>query len=822
MLSTELDFDPYAEWLQVPSDQRPPNPYELLGLENFEANPARLKTAILRKREMLLARRLEADPEIWQALQDELESAVATLQSSERKAVLDATLRRRGGSGVKSDATTPPAPPLAASGDTLVCRHCQKENPAQRRFCGGCGHTLWEKCPACSTELSSTERFCGNCGEEVQGKRKEQERELQNKLEQARAFMAAHRYERALSLLRSIAAIEDRRFAAFADSALAEIIRAEAGEKRQKDLAAIALAQGEELLSARSYEGALQVLTSIPEPMRTAEINERLERADSQWRELLALNGEVRVLLKEKRTSELFPKLERLLALKPDHAQAQKLATQLREQLVAAAKKRLHEHQYSDALNLLEQIPSFSRNEEVESLQDKALELSMLLSELRLAPLALPATLALAQKLVKFAPTNQEVARQAEDLKIRCAAKPEHPRFPAPVWGKAPPRTRVQLPVEWLGYFTRLSCEDPASAKTLRESPGQFFVSLGLALQGLDEADISLNVLPSEKASLLSKLPFSFGKKETTAAWGLDLSESGLKAIRLSKDAKGGALKVEACEHIPHALPLAPLENGQDQEGVAAKTLQTFLERRKIEGTRVVASLSGQRVLGRFFHLPPMPAKKVAETVQFEARHQIPVPLEELTWAYDVLGEIPKAGNKQLDEQPRKILLIAVRLAQAQAQAELFKSVGITLDELAPDCVALHNGFQFEIGGEESRPQALLDVGFDSTNFLVSGPRNLWFRSFGLGGENFTQALLKHFQLTREQAEELKRKPAKARRYSLYCATQEPLFLQLVSEIERSLSNYGRLNSADPISRLCGLGGAFQTHGLLRFLRWGK
>jgi type IV pilus assembly protein PilM len=819
MLSTELDFDPYAVWLQVPLDHRPLNPYELLGLETFEANQARLKTAILRKREMLLARRLEADPEIWQALQDELEAAIGTLQSSERKAVLDATLRRRGGSTAKGVAATPAA---AASGDTLVCRHCQKENPDQRRFCGGCGQSLWEKCPTCSTELSSNEKFCGSCGAEVQGKREEQERALQEKLEQARGFMAAHRYERALSLLRSIAAIEDRRFAALADSALAEIIRAEAGGKRQKDLAAIALAQGEELLAARSYEGALQVLSSIPEPMRTPQINECLERADSQWQELLALNGEVRVLLKEKRTAELFPKLERLLALKPDHAQAQKLATQLREQLVAAATKRFNEHQYSDALKLLEQIPSFSRSEEVESLQDKALELSMLVSELRLAPLALPATLALTQKLVKFVPTNQDVARQAEDLKIRCAAKPEHPRFPAPVWGKTPARTRVQLPVDWLGYFTRLACEDPAGAKTLRESPGQFFVALGLALQGLDEADIALNLLPSEKASLLSKLPFSFGKKEATAAWGLDLGESGLKAIRLSKDAKTGTLKLEACEHIPHGQPLAPLENRQESEGVAAKTLQVFLERRKTDGARVVASLSGQCVLGRFFHLPPMPAKKVAETVQFEARHQIPVPLEELTWAYDDLGEIPKVRNKELDEQPRKILLIAARLAHAREQAELFKSAGITLEELAPDCLALHNGFQFELGGEESRPQALLDVGFDSTNYLVSSPRNLWFRSFGLGGENFTQALLKHFQLTREQAEELKRKPAKARRYFLYCATQEPLFLQLVSEIERSLSSYGRLNSADPVSRLYGVGGAFQTHGLLRFLRWGK
>ena len=98
-------------------------------------------------------------------------------------------------------------------------------------------------------------------------------------------------------------------------------------------------------------------------------------------------------------------------------------------------------------------------------------------------------------------------------------------------------------------------------------------------------------------------------------------------------------------------------------------------------------------------------------------------------------------------------------------------------------------------------------------------PRAAWFRSFGLGGENFTQALLKQFQLVRDQAEDLKRQPAKARRYSLYCATQESLLVQLVSEIERSLSSYSRFGPANPVERLYGVGGAFQTHGLLRYLR---
>src|SRR5213078_78845 len=82
MNSTELDFDPYAVWLNVQSNGHPLNAYEILGLEVFEANQVRLRAAISRKREMLLARCPEADPELWQTVNVELEAAIATLQSS--------------------------------------------------------------------------------------------------------------------------------------------------------------------------------------------------------------------------------------------------------------------------------------------------------------------------------------------------------------------------------------------------------------------------------------------------------------------------------------------------------------------------------------------------------------------------------------------------------------------------------------------------------------------------------------------------------------------------------------------------------------------
>ena len=77
-------------------------------------------------------------------------------------------------------------------------------------------------------------------------------------------------------------------------------------------------------------------------------------------------------------------------------------------------------------------------------------------------------------------------------------------------------------------------------------------------------------------------------------------------------------------------------------------------------------------------------------------------------------------------------------------------------------------------------------------------------------------------QITADQAEAIKRDLARAAKFSLLCQAWQPLFVQLASEIERSLATYRKLFPDRPIRHLYGLGGSFLTQGLLRYLRTGK
>ena len=46
----------------------------------------------------------------------------------------------------------------------MCCAQCQQENPAEARFCNGCGARLQLACPSCNHVNPSGSRFCNGCG----------------------------------------------------------------------------------------------------------------------------------------------------------------------------------------------------------------------------------------------------------------------------------------------------------------------------------------------------------------------------------------------------------------------------------------------------------------------------------------------------------------------------------------------------------------------------------------------------------------------------------------------------------------------------------
>jgi type IV pilus assembly protein PilM len=813
-----IDFDPYRDWLKIADAARPLNPYQLLRLALLEADQTKIRAAYARQMDLLNTKDQGDDDRLVQRLRGELQRACDLLLNAERKAVLDGELRRQSRASIPQ----PSAEAQAAAGNQVQCRDCGRGNAPQRRFCGDCGAPLWEKCPQCSAECAADEVFCGGCGANIRGELDGQLRTYREQLQAAVQAAAAHRYDAALTQLRRLAAVDDHRFASIAEQALRSI---ETVERRRDNLLAHAAEQfhrGQEFVAAHAYEQAIAAVTEVDPALRTPEMEALLEQAQVARQELLRLSGEIRQGMEQKQYAGLLLKIERLLALKPGHAQAQGIAGQLRDHFYKLAKSKLAAFQYAAANEILLQIPHFVRTPEIDTLQDTAEELTALFACVQDGAQADDVLAALADKLVKFAPQNEEVARLRQRLANRLQKSPTTPRLAAPDWQPSPIKTPLGPPVEWLGYFTRIEPMETAAA-TLKEHPGEFFIALGLALQGIGVAETSVNLMSAEKGSVMAHLQgwqSLFSSQGPAMAWGLDVGDAALKAIKLTRDPKTGVVQVAACEYLLHEREVAGPDADLTRGEILEKTLREFASRVDLKGCQVIASLPAQRVLGRFCELPPLPAKKVQQAVQFEARHQFPIPLDELNWAYYLLNE---AAGKSADDAPRRVMIVAARTSHVAERVQLLQRAGIAVNALQSESVALHNAVRYEFGeAEDESMVALIDVGVSSTSVVLSGPHSLWFRTFGPAGCNFTTQLTKQFQLTYEQAEQLKRAPAKARRYHLYRAATVPLLEQLSGEIERSLQNFHKQNPGRTISRVYGLGGGFRQHGLLHQLRFGK
>src|SRR3954452_20682655 len=120
----------------------------------------------------------------------------------------------------------------------------------------------------------------------------------------------------------------------------------------------------------------------------------------------------------------------------------------------------------------------------------------------------------------------------------------------------------------------------------------------------------------------------------TPGVWGIDLGQCALKAIRMEmKDGQGVAT---AFDYIEHPKILSQPDADPDQ--LSREALEQFLSRNQLKGDIVCISVPGQSGLARFVKLPPVEEKKIADIVRFEAKQQIPFPLDEVVWDYQKLS----------------------------------------------------------------------------------------------------------------------------------------------------------------------------------------
>src|SRR6266850_6417423 len=85
--------------------------------------------------------------------------------------------------------------------------------------------------------------------------------------------------------------------------------------------------------------------------------------------------------------------------------------------------------------------------------------------------------------------------------------------------------------------------------------------------------------------------------------------------------------------------PLGPEGAQEDtREATILKVLQAALTETGVKSRTVNVCAPGFHVFSKFVKLPPVDASKVTQIIEYEAQQNVPFPLEEVVWDYQILG----------------------------------------------------------------------------------------------------------------------------------------------------------------------------------------
>ena len=181
---------------------------------------------------------------------------------------------------------------------------------------------------------------------------------------------------------------------------------------------------------------------------------------------------------------------------------------------------------------------------------------------------------------------------------------------------------------------------------------------------------------------------------EPVSAWGIDIGQAGLKAMKLRASEDGNRVVAVAFDYVPHSKVLS--QPDAIPEELIRESMKTFLERNKLDGSLLAISVPGQSSLAKFIKLPPVEASKVAEIVKYEARQQIPFDLKDVIWDYQPVGGGAEESGFMLEAE---VGLFAMKRELVYDALKPFvnNSKEVELVQIAP--LALYNYLSYDVLG---------------------------------------------------------------------------------------------------------------------------
>jgi type IV pilus assembly protein PilM len=250
-------------------------------------------------------------------------------------------------------------------------------------------------------------------------------------------------------------------------------------------------------------------------------------------------------------------------------------------------------------------------------------------------------------------------------------------------------------------------------------------------------------------------------------------------------------------------------------------SLREMLPGIRVKGRVVNYAVAAQSVFARFVKLPSVEEEKIERIIAFEAQQNVPFPIDEVVWDYQVVGG---GAHEQLE-----VVLVAIKADLLEAIDAAVETGGRRTSIIDVATMALYNAFRYN-HSDLPGCSLLIDLGARTTNLLFIEPGKIFSRSIAIGGASISSAVAKEFGESIGAAEFRKKRDGFIGLGSACAEPSDPdiarvskiiriTMMRLHAEILRSISYYRAQQQGSQPERVFLCGGGAEMPFMREFFR---
>jgi type IV pilus assembly protein PilM len=297
--------------------------------------------------------------------------------------------------------------------------------------------------------------------------------------------------------------------------------------------------------------------------------------------------------------------------------------------------------------------------------------------------------------------------------------------------------------------------------------------------------------------------------------FGLDLSDLSVKIVKLESNGLSEYITSYSSVTLANNAIVDGEIQQKDQAVAAIKKAVAMVGPEKLKTKKVICSLPETKAFLRIISIPQMSESELNEAVKWEMEANIPLPLDQVYYDWQVIPE------KLIFEKNRlNLLVVAIAKVVVDQTIEVLELAG--LDPVGLEIESIAQARSLLLEKNEKDTVLIVDIGDRRTSFSVTrGGVPCFTSSIPLSGQSLTDVISKGMNVSFDEAEKIKISFGIGDEFkndALFKST-EPVLENFVQEIERSIDFYVTgLKYSKNVDKIIICGGGANAKGIVPYL----